>query len=90
MHSKITQKINKKNDYDECPLCNAEEPWERVTLCEKNKKKREDWTIDAKNKFQVIVNNRNAALHESKIIEDREKEKEKCFKMRVIFTLSNK
>ena len=64
---KITNKINKKNDYAKGLLCNAEESWEH--------KKREDWKINAKNKFQFIVNNRNAAIHKRKITEKREKRK---------------
>ena len=63
--------------------------YEYVILCDNNKKNREDWIINTKDKFQAIANNRNTVLYKSKIEEEMEKDVETYFKKKVAFKLTN-
>ena len=60
-----------------------------MIFCKKNKKKREDWIIGTKDKFQAIENNRNATKCERKFVEAIEKEIEKYFLNESYFARTN-
>ena len=62
MYKERIKKIDKKNDNAECPLYTKEESMERVMLCDRSNKIREDWLMSMKDKFQKIEKKINAAI----------------------------
>ena len=58
-------------------LCNKEDSWEHVTLCDNNKKMRDDWIESVKLKFKLIDRKRNVTEYEKNISDEIENDIEK-------------